>query len=325
MGLNDLSDIQNLPGIYCIENIINNKCYIGQSVNVRKRLRVHIYNCKSKRYQNRHLYRAVEKHGIENFKISVLTYITDDLNYEELKNKLNSLEIEYIKSYNSFGNSGYNETEGGDSKPKYLTPDETREKLSTINKHVAEQLKQSALQQYNNCGFVDDYYNSIPTVAMNIETKEFICGFSRSHVAEQINEVYNLNLSASTISRVIEGKILQSSGFVFGNTKEDCLVKLKELQSHPKLKHSYLCAPNYQKYLEYLISVCDDRGFIPTLKELGQHFGRNSTTICGWNKKIKDELELDLKYNRLRLKHYSNPNIHYELQLGLCYKNGNNF
>lgn len=98
MGLNDLSDIQNLPGIYCIENIINNKCYIGQSVNVRKRLRVHIYNCKSKRYQNRHLYRAVEKHGIENFKISVLTYITDDLNYEELKNQDNIL-VERVQLY----------------------------------------------------------------------------------------------------------------------------------------------------------------------------------------------------------------------------------
>lgn len=92
---------------------------------------------------------------------------------------------------------------------------------------------------------MNDYYNSIPTVAMNIETKEFICGFSRSHVAEQINEVYNIKLSASTISKVIEGKWLQSSGFVFGNTKEDCLIKLKELQSHPKLKHSSLYAPNY--------------------------------------------------------------------------------
>lgn len=325
MNLSDLSDIQNLPGIYCIKNTINSKYYIGQSVNVRKRLRMHIYNYKSKRYQNRHLYRAIKKYGIENFKISILNYITDNLNYEQLKNKLNTLEIEYIKNYNSFGNSGYNETEGGDTKPKYLTPNETREKLSTINKHVAAQLKQSALQQYDNCGFVDDYYNSIPTVAMNIKTQEFICGFSRSHVAEQINEVYNLNLSASTISRVIEGRGLQSSGFVFGNTKEDCLLKLKELQSHPKLKHSSLYAPNYQKYLEYLISVCDDRGFIPTLKELGQHFGRNSTTICGWNKKIRDELELDLKYNRLRLKHYSNSNIHYELPLSVCYKNGNNF
>lgn len=77
-------------------------------------------------------------------------------------------------------------------------------------------------------------------------------------------------------------------------------------------------------YFKYLTTVCDDRGYLPTNKEIGNHFNRKPSTICGWNNKIREELELDIKYNRLRMKNYSNSAIHYEIPLSPIY-NGNNF
>ena len=50
-------------GIYKIQNLINNKVYIGQSVNIKSRW--HSEN--NRKCHNRHLKSAFKKYGIENF------------------------------------------------------------------------------------------------------------------------------------------------------------------------------------------------------------------------------------------------------------------
>lgn len=57
-------------GIYCIENMIDGKRYIGKSVNVKHRLQVHKWNLSQETRPvncNRYLYAAVQKYGIDNF------------------------------------------------------------------------------------------------------------------------------------------------------------------------------------------------------------------------------------------------------------------
>lgn len=93
--------------IYIIKNKCNNKCYIGQTINsIKYRLKKHKaqINCKS---QCSALYSAFRKYGVENFYIESL--LSGDFN----KEKLNSLEIEYIKRLNTLSPNGYNLQGGG--------------------------------------------------------------------------------------------------------------------------------------------------------------------------------------------------------------------
>lgn len=93
--------------IYKITNLINGKSYIGKTGRtIEQRWDEHkreIY-----KHYNRPLYAAMRKYGIDNFQIEQI---------EECKEEVASdREIYWIKYYNTYGNTGYNATRGGDSK-----------------------------------------------------------------------------------------------------------------------------------------------------------------------------------------------------------------
>lgn len=95
-------------GIYKITNKLNNKVYIGQSVNISYRWTAHRcrpFNKNSNQYNNP-LYKAIRKYGIENFQFEVLE--------ECLKSELNDKEKYYISLFKSTDpKKGYNLTTGG--------------------------------------------------------------------------------------------------------------------------------------------------------------------------------------------------------------------
>ena len=97
--------------IYCITNKINNKCYVGKTLDsVESRFQQHIYDSEKQAERDRPLYAAFHKYGIENFYIETL----EEVPYQEL-----SLREQYwITKKNSFHN-GYNATLGGDGKVLY--------------------------------------------------------------------------------------------------------------------------------------------------------------------------------------------------------------
>lgn len=107
--LNNISD--NISGIYMITNIINNKKYIGQAINLKKRIRKHIQLSKSQLY-DAPIYRAINKYGIDNFSIEIL-FETSDKDYSVVKRILDEKEKYYIREYNTYGE--YNQTLGGDA------------------------------------------------------------------------------------------------------------------------------------------------------------------------------------------------------------------
>ena len=87
--------------IYKITNIVNNKCYIGQTVRpVEKRFQRHF---KDAQILDTHFARAIRKYGKENFKLEIIDTATTQ---EELNNK----EQYWIRFYNSV-EEGYNETD----------------------------------------------------------------------------------------------------------------------------------------------------------------------------------------------------------------------
>ena len=96
-------------GIYAIINKINNKKYIGQSVDIKRRWNQHKTDLNKNKHKNVYLQRAWNKYGKNNFKFVVI---------KELKKKseLNKEEKKIIKIYNSNNkNYGYNLTDGGDN------------------------------------------------------------------------------------------------------------------------------------------------------------------------------------------------------------------
>jgi group I intron endonuclease len=120
---------ENISGIYCIENLVNNKKYIGQAANINIRWTHHRSMLKNKNHDNQYLQNAVTKYGFENFKFWIV---------EECENNiviLNDKESYYIKFYNSkFDKNGYNLTDGGDGCIGYKHTEESNRKNSEWHK-----------------------------------------------------------------------------------------------------------------------------------------------------------------------------------------------
>lgn len=102
--------------IYKITNTINNKSYIGQTIKTAeerwKEHQAHAFGSHPND-QNKTLYKAIRKYGVENFTFEVLQD-----NIETFK-QLDKAEIYWIDYYNSFV-KGYNETFGGQQYHKIL-------------------------------------------------------------------------------------------------------------------------------------------------------------------------------------------------------------
>lgn len=110
-----------MVGIYSIENMINAKMYIGQSIDIEKRLAEHTNNLKNNNHPNIHLQRSWNKHGETNFSFKVVEECNQAL--------LNEREVYWISHYDSF-NSGFNLTLGGEGSLGRVLSDETKKKIS---------------------------------------------------------------------------------------------------------------------------------------------------------------------------------------------------
>lgn len=84
--------------VYKISNSLNDKVYIGiTSYSIEQRYKWHVRDCKTG--VEKKLYKAMIKHGIDNFKIELLESADDAI--------IDKREEFYIEHYNSF-NNGYN-------------------------------------------------------------------------------------------------------------------------------------------------------------------------------------------------------------------------
>lgn len=106
MKLNRKKDLKKC-GIYCIRNTINNKVYIGKSINIYNRVKQHVtmLNRKIKTQENQHLINAWHKYGKDAFEYIVLEYI--NINTENLEDCLRKRELYWIDKYSS-KQKGYN-------------------------------------------------------------------------------------------------------------------------------------------------------------------------------------------------------------------------
>lgn len=124
--------------IYKITNIVNGKCYIGQSKDARKRIQGHILSLRKNKHDNRYLQFAWNKYGEENFKFEIIDY-TEDYNEKEKY---------YIQFYDSTNHDkGYNILPGGENPPIGSH--------ATLSKEDVEKIKNMLLDQYS----INDIHN----------------------------------------------------------------------------------------------------------------------------------------------------------------------
>jgi len=124
-------------GIYCIRNIINNKVYIGKSINIYYRLKNHIgaLNGKIRKHENEYLINSWYKYGKENFEYFILEYLDKE------ESILSERELYWINYYDSINPSkGYNLRL--DVSSKCIVSTSTREKLKIATSKRFEKLEE---------------------------------------------------------------------------------------------------------------------------------------------------------------------------------------
>lgn len=96
-------------GIYKIINNVNNKIYVGQSIDINRRFKEHIRTSKLNK-DTMPIHKAIYKYGIDNFSLTIL---------EECEiSELDIREAYYIKTLKSQDkNIGYNICDGGEKGP----------------------------------------------------------------------------------------------------------------------------------------------------------------------------------------------------------------
>ena len=89
------------PVIYKIVNIINDKIYIGQTINFADRKKYHYHSLIKKRHSSYHLQNSFNKYGIDSFYIEIIEFCTIEI--------INKREEYWIKRYQTYNRKyGYN-------------------------------------------------------------------------------------------------------------------------------------------------------------------------------------------------------------------------
>lgn len=142
--------------IYCIENNINGKKYIGQTtLTIKYRWAKHKYESnKANPYGT--LARAIKKYGVENFDIYELVHV-ESKDHQEVVDSLNELEIFFIEIHDTLvtSNHGYNIQVGGDNNSRH-------------NPICTYDMDGNFLNEFFNVEETANYYNTHYTVVKRI-------------------------------------------------------------------------------------------------------------------------------------------------------------
>jgi group I intron endonuclease len=203
-------------GIYCIENIVNGKKYIGSSINVYKRRNRHFSELKRLIHKNIKLQRSYNKHGKENFRFYILELIEN----KECLIEKEQFFIDKIKpefNINLIANSSLG----------VKRSEETKEKIRQANlglKHPdwRNKLKSEAQGGDNhwtkNKKFSEESKNKMSEAQKKIYDNGYISPASKSVIElDEENNIINewssaskvgkyYNVSYKTITNIINGK-----------------------------------------------------------------------------------------------------------------------
>lgn len=209
-------------GIYKITNKISGKSYVGQAVDIRKRLVAHV--SASKRESHLPIYRAINKYGIDNFEVTILVIInTFGKTQDEIKKELNAQETFYIHLHNTYEN-GYNATPGGDSgRLGFKHSEETIEKLRKSHENYKPKRA---------------YDVSRKTYGYDILNKVFVEGESITDISHKTLVDYrSIGQICNNKDYKSGGRFISGARYLFAFEKEDLLERIDWYYSEEYQKH----------------------------------------------------------------------------------------
>lgn len=184
--------------IYIIKNDINNKVYIGQSLDSEERFRSH---CKPSNKDNSIIDQAINKYGKEHFWVEII---------ESQIENYNEREEYWISYYNSITPNGYNILKGGNEPPNFFGDDHPNCKISDDDLSLLKyDLKYSEMSLQD----IASKYQISKKQVLRINN-----GISRASIDEQypIREIPNINgkLTEEDVDLIIE--LLKNTYFFNG-------------------------------------------------------------------------------------------------------------
>ena len=285
---------EKMCGIYKITNLVNGKVYIGQTNDIERRWKEHERTFKN---NDEVLYRAMRKHGFENFSFEILMLCEEDL--------LDLMEIYYIKMYNSYiyaeNSNGYNMTKGGEgirgkkhSKKfkKFLSEihtgkthsEETKKKISEslkgennpfYGKHHTEETKQKLREKNTGKTHSEETKKKMSESRKGKKMSEK----NKIKLIEAIKGKPKSEEHKKKLSESHKGKIISEE------------TKQRMSESH-KGKNGW-CSP-YSKRI-----FCDGLIF-PCIRECAEFYDKKPPTMAKWlrgtNNMPKEFVELGLRY-----------------------------
>ena len=211
-------------GIYGIHNKENDKWYVGQSNNIRKRNLYELRNLRNGVFHynnsNNHIVQAWQKYGENAFEWVVLEECEID--------KLDEREIFWIKEKDSYRN-GYNQTLGGGGSRGVIVREETKRKMSLSSKgekhpfwgkHRTEETKKKlSLRRTGRKGM--PMTEKVKKILIESRRIKIICNENGKIYSSMSEASRELNLDVSAIAKNCKGKRSTVKGYTFKLVKEN--------------------------------------------------------------------------------------------------------
>lgn len=152
-------------GIYRIRNIINNKCYIGSSIDIRRRFYEHKHKLKFNKHPSYYLQRSYNKYKKENFTYEVIE-ILDDFNklIEREQYYIDTLNPEYNLCRKAGNTLGFKHSE--ETKKKFREHHakvKTKPPLREFKAVIQCDLNGNYIKEYNSIIEASKLTNSLPS------------------------------------------------------------------------------------------------------------------------------------------------------------------
>ena len=251
-------------GIYSITCKVNNKVYIGSSINIVKRWREHLSLLRSGKHPNQYLQHTFTKYGEESFSFSIVVGCEPEMLLIE--------EEKQIKIYNSF-NDGFNLVETPTTNMLgYEHTEETKRKMSDAKKG-----KRSSIAKFDDKTIEDirgKFFNGERVSAL---AKEY--GIVRQTITKIVYLKTYQDVPVSTEYREMlsnlkeareNGKRPRSKGW---KHSKEFIAKFTEAVSRPRAAHKRALTPEQVR----IIRLRAEQG--ETYKVLASEFGVNQNSI----------------------------------------------